>query len=363
MNKKKLIAAMASVAVVATLFAGCASKSNDNKSATDNSSSAKKVMVGLSTDEGGLNDKSFNQAADTGLKKAASELNFTYKAVESKSKDDYESNLDALVSEGSNLVVGVGFQMSDAVTNAAKKHKDTNFAIVDSAVDASNVRSILFKEQDGSFLMGIIAGKMAGTGKVGFVGGKDQELIQKFEAGFAAGVKAVNPTAAEDLIGRKTVQYVDSFTDAAKGKEAAKNLINAGCTVIYHAAGGAGEGMFQAVQEANKNGKKVWAIGVDMDQAVTLPQYADIILSSMIKKVDFATYQAGKDIVNNSFKGGTVELGLKEGGIDIAGTSSKNTPKDVLDLVAKYQAAVKDGKIVVPTKPADVKNFTPAAVQ
>ncbi|GKU27169.1 BMP family lipoprotein [Clostridium folliculivorans] len=362
MNKKKLMAAVASVAVVATLFAGCASKSND-KTTTDNKTSDKKVMVGLSTDEGGLNDKSFNQAADTGIKKAKDEFKFDYKAVESKSKDDYESNLDALVSEKANLVVGVGFQMSDAVKNAASKHTDVNFAIVDSAVDAANVRSILFKEQDGSFLMGVIAGKMAGTGKVGFIGGKDMELIQKFEAGFAAGVKAVNPTAAEDLIGRKTVQYVDSFTDAAKGKEAAKNLINAGCTVIYHAAGGAGEGMFQAVQEANKNGKKVWAIGVDMDQAVTLPQYADVILSSMIKKVDFATYQAAKDIVNGTFKAGTVELGLKEGGIDIAGTSSKNTPKDVLDLVAKYQAAVKDGKITVPTKPADVKAFAPAAVQ
>jgi basic membrane protein A len=370
MSKKRLVALFATVAVAATLFAGCAKteapKTDTNKPAAGDKA---KVKIGLSTDEGGLNDKSFNQAADTGIKKAQSEFGVEYKAIESKVKEDYETNLDALVGNGSNLVFGVGFQMETAMENVAKKYADKNFAIIDSVASEDpnakepkqlkNVHSYLFKSEEGSFLMGVIAGKMTKTNKVGFIGGKDFELINTFEAGFAAGVKAVNPAAAENLINRKSVKFADSFGDSAKGKELAKALINDGCDVIYHAAGGVGEGMFQAIKEAKDGGKNVWGIGVDMDQATTLPQYANYILSSMLKRVDTATYEATKAVVNGTFKGGEIQsLGIKEDGVGIAPSSSKNTPKDVLDLVTKYQDAIKAGKITVPSKPADVKNFT-----
>lgn len=373
MSKKRLVALFATVAVAATLFAGCskteAPKTDTNKPSTTKSS----VKIGLSTDEGGLNDKSFNQAADTGIKKAQTEFGFDYKPIESKVKEDYENNLDALVGNGSNLVVGVGFQMETAIENIAKKYPDKNFALIDSGAfedptakepkQLKNVHSYLFKSEEGSFLMGVIAGKMTKTNKIGFIGGKDFALINSFEAGFAAGVKAVNPTAAADLMSRKTVKYADSFGDSAKGKELAKALINDGCDVIYHAAGGVGEGMFQAIKEAKDGGKNVWGIGVDMDQAATLPQYANYILSSCIKRVDTATYEASKAIVNNTFKGGEIQsLGLKEDGVGIAPSSSKNVPKDVLDLVTKYQDAIKAGKITVPSKNEDVKNFTAPTV-
>lgn len=370
MSKKRLVALFATVAVAATLFAGCAKteapKTDANKPAAGDKA---KVKIGLSTDEGGINDKSFNQAADAGIKKAQSEFGVEYKPIESKVKEDYETNLDALVGNGSNLVFGVGFQMETAMENVAKKYADKNFALIDSGAfedpnakepkQLKNVHSYLFKSEEGSFLMGVIAGKTTKTNKVGFIGGKDFELINNFEAGYVAGVKAVNPAAAENLMNRKTVKYADSFGDSAKGKELAKALINDGCDVIYHAAGGVGEGMFQAIKEAKDGGKNVWGIGVDMDQAVTLPQYANYILSSMIKRVDTATYEATKAVVNGTFKGGEIQkLGLKEDGVGIAGTSSKNTAKDVLDLVTKYQDAIKAGKITVPAKPADVKNFT-----
>jgi Uncharacterized ABC-type transport system, periplasmic component/surface lipoprotein len=357
MNKKRVIAIISAIAVVAALFVGCAKKT-DNSSSSGETKTGTKIKVGLSTDEGGLNDKSFNQAADTGIKKAVTDFGVDYKAVESKTKDDYEPNLNALISNGDQLVFGVGFQMGDALKDAAEKNTKVDFAIIDSVVSEPNVVSYNFKANESSFLEGVIAGKMTKSNKVGFIGGKDMELINAFEVGYTAGVKSVNPSAEVKIV------YVDSFNDAAKGKESAKNLMDAGCDVIYHAAGGVGEGMFQAIKDAKTAGKAVWGIGVDMDQAVTLPQYADIILSSAVKRVDKATYDATKNVVNGTFKGNTnVVLGLKEGGVDISDTTSKNTPKDVLDLVAKYKQAIIDGKVKVPATKDEGKSFTPTAIQ
>jgi len=371
MNKKKLVAVLTTITIVGTLLAGCAStkSSTESTGSTDTkATSEKKIKVGLSTDQGGLNDKSFNQAADAGIKKAQSELAFDYKPIESKTKDDYQPNLEALVSNGSDIVFGIGFQMETAMEEIAKKYTDKKFAIIDSLasvdpkanppVQISNVESILFKEHEGSFLVGVVAGKMTKKHKIGFIGGIDFELIQKFETGFAAGVKSVDPAAAEGLINRKTVKYAGSFTDTNLGYEAAKALINDGCDVIYHAAGGVGEGMFKAVKEATDAGNKVWAIGVDMDQSLTVPEYKSVILTSMIKRVDIATYDVAKDVSKNTFKGGKiVELGLKEDGVGIAATSSKNVPKDVLDLVQKYSDAIKSGKLVIPAKKGEAAGF------
>ncbi|WML34850.1 BMP family ABC transporter substrate-binding protein [Clostridium sp. OS1-26] len=364
MKKKKIITILATMAIATSLFAGCGSKQNTTQ---QSGQAGKSVKIGLSTDEGGLNDKSFNQAADTGIKNAVKEFGVDYKPVESAKKEDYESNLDALVNAGSNLTFGIGFQMEQAMKNVAGKYKDKNFAIIDTVVDAPNVESITFKEHEGSFLMGVIAGKMTKTNKIGFIGGKDFAAINKFEAGFAAGVKAVNPEAAKGLISSDgkspgtMVKYADSFGDTNKGYELAKSLYGAGCDVIYHAAGGVGIGMFKATKEIKDSGKEVWAIGVDMDQAVTVPEYESVILSSMIKKVDVATYSAVKEVVNGKFQGGKhIEYGLKEDGVGIAPTSNKNTPKDVLDLVKKYTDAIKAGKIEVPsTRDAATKFVVP----
>jgi basic membrane protein A len=378
MNKKRIVAVMAATVVMATLFAGCA-KSSENNTATQTPQATaqpgkKTFKVGLSTDQGGLNDKSFNQAADAGINKAKAEFGIQYKAIESKQKEDYEPNLDALVNDGNDLVFGVGFQMETAVENIAKKYPDKKFAIIDSvAVDnpndanakqLANVQSIMFKENEGSFLVGIIAGKSTKSHKIGFIGGIDGELIQRFETGFAAGVKAVDPDAAKGLIDRTTVKYAGSFDDVNKGYELAKSLINDGCDVIYHAAGGVGIGMFKAVKEANDAGKKVWAIGVDQDQAATVPEYAKYILTSCLKRVDSGTYNATKDLVNGQFKGGTqLVLGLKEDGVGIAPSSNVNVPADVLTLEKKYEDAVKSGKITVPGKKGEAKDFTAPAVQ
>lgn len=367
MKMKRLVAVLTSAILTAGVLAGCgssATKENEGGAAAGEGKKSE-IMIGLATDEGGLNDKSFNQSADEGVKKAVEEFGVEYKPIESKKKEDYEPNLQALVDAGADLTFAIGFQLDKATESAATNNPESKFAIIDAVVDAPNVTSITFKEEEGSFLMGVIAGKMTKSNQVGFIGGKDFDTIQKFESGFVAGVKAVNPEAGKLLESPdgqkagKNVKYADSFDDTNKGYELAKSLYNSGCDVIYHAAGGVGIGMFKAAKELKDAGKEVWAIGVDKDQAAEpdLKEYADVILSSMIKRVDVGTYDAIKELVNNEFKAGHKVLGAKEGGIGIAETTEKNTPKDVIDLAKEYEQKMINGEMTAPATRAEAKEF------
>ncbi|AKA70956.1 BMP family lipoprotein [Clostridium scatologenes] len=357
MNKKKLTALCVSAIMAVSLFAGCGSSQQQGGSG---SSTAKTVKVGLVTDEGGLNDKSFNESADKGIKKAKDELkNIDYKAIESKKKDEYQPNLQALVDNKSDIIFGIGYQMADQVTDMAKKYPDKKFAIIDQEIKAKNVVSLTFKEEEGSFLVGLIAGKTTKSNKIGFIGGKDFELINKFAAGYMAGAKTVNPNVQFDI------RYANDYANPTKGEELATSMYNGGCDVIYHAAGGTGLGLFKATKNMTKPDKKLWAIGVDQDQAVGIvdsqkkPLYEDVILTSMMKRVDTATYDTISSLAKDSkFAGGTTKVyGLKENGVDIAPSSNKNVPKDILDLVAKYKTAIIDGKIKVPTTKDEAAKF------
>ncbi|KRQ88030.1 Membrane lipoprotein TmpC precursor [Caloramator mitchellensis] len=337
---KRLIALVATLALTAGLFAGCAKK-EEQKPAEQ----TPQVKIGLATDEGGKGDKSFNDAAIAGLEKIKAEYGIEPQIIESKTADDYEPNLTTLAADN-DLVFGVGFKMADAIKAVAENTPDKKFAIIDSVVDLPNVASFTFKEEEGSFLMGIIAGKMTKTNTVGFLGGIKFELIEKFEAGFRAGVKAVNPNA------KVLVQYANSFSDVALGYEISKKMYNDGADVIYHAAGGVGIGLFNAAKEMKK-----WAIGVDSDQAVLIPDKADVILASMIKRVDTATYTASKAVIDGTYKPGLTVLGLKEDGVGISQTINPAVPQEVIDLANKYKQAIIDGKFTVPTKPAEVDAF------
>lgn len=338
---KRLIALVATLTLVAGLFAGCAKR----EAQQPQEQNKPQIKIGLSTDEGGKGDKSFNDAAIAGLEKIKEEYGIDPQIIESKSADDYEPNLTTLAADN-DLIFGVGFKMADAIKAVAENNPDKKFAIIDSVVDLPNVASYVFKEEEGSFLMGVIAGKMTKTNIVGFLGGSKFELIEKFEAGFRAGVKAVNPNA------KVLVQYANSFSDVALGYEIAKKMYNDGADVIYHAAGGVGIGLFNAAKEMKK-----WAIGVDSDQAVLIPDKADVILASMIKRVDTATYTASKAAIEGTFKPGVVVLGLKEDGVGISPTINPAVPQEVIDLANKYKQAIIDGKFTVPTKPAEVDSF------
>ena len=363
MKMKKITALIISVVMATGILVGCGGSNNGNMESNNGTTEMSNISIGLSTDEGGINDKSFNQSANEGVKKAEAEFGIRYIAIEAQKKEDYEPNLQALVDDGCNLTFAVGYQLADAVAKVAQNNPETNFCIIDSVVEADNVESITFKEEEGSFLVGLIAGLMTKTNRVGFIGGKDQDTIVKFEAGFAAGVAAVNPEAAKGLISAdgktpgSTVKYADSFSDTNKGYELAKSLYESGCDIIYHAAGGVGIGMLQATREFKDQGKEVWGIGVDMDQAVSLPEYADVILTSMVKRVDNATYDAVKSQVDGTFKAGMKVIGIAEEGVGVADSTSVNTPEEVLVKVQDFEGKIKNGEIVVPPTRAEVVDF------
>lgn len=361
---KKILSIILCFTILATLFTGCAKSSGGKAPAAGGT-----LKVALAADTGGINDKSINEDTHAGMKRAAKDFGVTYKVIEARRQDDYESNLEALVSDGNKLIIGIGGNMANTLEKVAKRHPDVNFAILDTAVKADNVRSLVFKEQEGSFLVGVVAGLMTKTNKVGFIGGMDIDVISRFESGFAAGVMSVNPEAGAGLIGAngasgKMVKFADSFSDSNKGYELAKSLYASGCDVIYHAAGPVGIGLFKAAKDVSSaTGHKVWAIGVDQDQAAALPEYADYILTSMVKRAGNAAYQTVKLQKEGKFKGGVISLGLAEDGMALAQTTDKNTPKDVIEVAKKAADMIKSGQIKVPATRAELATFKPVKLK
>lgn len=367
---KKIVSLLLAVALVGGLFAGCAKKAEPAKDSTptptaEQKKETPKIKIGLATDEGGKGDKSFNDSAIAGVERIEKEFAIKPVILESKQNDQYEPNLKNL-SNTTDLVFAVGFKMADATKKVAEANPDKKFAIIDSEVKLPNVSSILFREEQGSFLMGVIAAKTSKSGKIGFIGGIDMPLIQKFEAGFVAGVKSINPAAAADLESRKNVKYAGNFSDSAKGYELAKSLYSTGIDVIYHVSGAVGLGLFKAAAEMKK-----FAIGVDADQALAVvdtktkqPLYKDVILVSMMKRVDLGTYNTSVDTINGKFQGGkTIIMGLKENGVGLSETINPAVTKDTLDLVEKYKQAIIAGTLVVPTNAAEGKAFKPVEVK
>jgi len=297
------------------------------------------------TDVGGVNDKSFNQSAWEGLKTLETETGASVKYQESKEATNYLTNLNKFVREDYNLTWGIGFLLGDAVKDAASKNPDAHLAIIDSVVEAPNVASITFAENEGSFLVGVVAGLMTKSNKIGFVGGIDIPVIKRFELGFVAGVAAVNPDAKVEI------NYTGAFDKADLGKAAAASLYNAGADIIFHAAGGTGNGVFNEAKERNKSAaadKKVWVIGVDKDQSLEFGD--DVTLTSMLKRVDKAVYSVSRDMIEGKFPAGQVTtLGLKDDAVGLPETSKTNVPQDVLDKVEEYKQKIVSGEITVPT--------------
>lgn len=325
-------------------IAGCG-KTETSSTQTKKEPVKQKIKVGMATDAGGINDESFNASAYKGLLRAQNELGVDIKVLESKQEADYDTNMAALVHN--DLTWGIGTAMSKTVEKEAKESPDRKFGIVDFAytkdgknVTPSNVVCVTFKEEEGSFLMGVIAAKMTKTNKVGFLGGEETDFTKRYEYGFRSGVAAVNPKI-EVLSG-----YTASFTDSSKGKILANSMYNQGTDVIYHAAKGAAKGLFDAAQENSKDGKKVWVIGSDSDQYRLAPANT---LSSMIKSVNNAVFDICKRLTKGDWKGGkVVSYGLKEGGIDIAPSTNKNTPQAVIDVVNSFKQKIVKGEIKVP---------------
>ena len=309
------------------------------------------VNIGIVLDVGGLGDKSFNDGAYRGAERAEKELGAHIRLIEPGDGSDREAGLRLLAAEHMDLVIGVGFIFTDDITQLAKEYPNTHFADVDYSLSTDkngnalppppNVAALKFKEEEGSFLVGAIAALVGHSKKIGFVGGMDVPLIQKFEAGYKAGVKAV--CADCDVI----VQYAgvtpEAFRNPGKGKELGLSQYQQGVNVIYHASGSTGLGVFEAARQTGK-----YAIGVDADQYGEAPGR---IVTSMVKGIDVAVYEMVKRVKDGTFKGGIYTFGLAQNGVGYVYDEHNRAliPDDVRSRVEQLKADIIAGKIHVPS--------------
>lgn len=301
--------------------------------------------VGMVTDLGSINDKSFNQSAWEGLQQLEEDYGYDVNYLEPQSDAEVEPSLLQFVNADTDLTWATAATLEDAVLSIAQSNPDTKLGIVDSALEGQdNVVSISFKENEGAFLAGVVAASMTDTDKIGFVGGMEIPVIQRFHAGFEAGAKEVNPDI--EIL----VNYAGVFNRVDMGKSIANTMYNDGADIIFHAAGGTGNGIFNEAQERFDNGQQVWVIGVDMDQSLEFGD--DITLTSMMKNVNQAVYDVSLRAAEGDYPGGQViSLGLEEGAVGLADTSETNVSKEVLDLVENYKEQIIAGEIEVPTQP------------
>jgi len=316
------------------------------------------ATVGMVYALGGLDDRSFNDAANRGIQRARLDDGVEYTNHEPNSVAgfaDVQAELAGSTSPSYDLICCIGFLQAEGLTEVAPEYTDQQFMIVDSVVDADNVASYVFREHEGSFQAGNLAGLLTtrdvdlGAGAtnleettVGFISGLDQPLIHKFEAGFRAGVEHAN--ADVDVL----TEYLGNFDDVQGARDIAAGMYDDGADIVYHAAGGAGVGIFQAAQAYGR-----YAIGVDSDQSRSNPRYADVVLASMVKRVNVAVYDAATaTVADNLPVGEVVSLGLDSDGVGVVyGTSLEPAiPDDVREALSTSREQIAAGDIVVPTE-------------
>ncbi|MGB2993699.1 MAG: BMP family protein [Paenisporosarcina sp.] len=350
MTKRKFGLALSMVLAASTILGACGADKEETKTGNGGDAEKNDFSVAMVTDIGGVDDKSFNQSAwkglqdfgaDNGLEKGDGGIDY----LQSKSDADYNTNLNKLVRRDFDLVFGIGFLMEKSVNDIAAQQKEAQLAIIDAVVDQPNVASVLFKEQEGAYLAGVAAALMTKSKKIGFVGGMEIPVIERFEAGFLEGVKAVDPNIKVD------VQYTGAFDKAELGKTTANRMYSSGVDIIFHAAGGTGNGVFAEAKELKtKNPDSyVWVIGVDSDQYEEGAVGEDnVTLTSMLKRVDVAVQNLSKLAMDGKFPGGeTTVYGLAEEGVALA-DSRGAIPEDVLAQIDEFAKKIADGDVVVP---------------
>lgn len=281
---KKVLLLTLVVMVFSLTLVGCGAAGQDEDT----------LRVGIVYSTGGLGDKSFNDSAHRGLQQAQEELGISFEYIEPRDSAEDADALRSFAEDGFDLVIAVGFQMAESLEAVAGEYPHINFAIIDSVVEMDNVSSLVFAEHQGSFLAGALAALVSETGTIGFIGGVDFALINRFEGGFIAGAEYINP----DI--NVLSQYAGSFGDPGTGKEIAFSQIDRGADVIYHASGGTGAGLFEAALE-----RDIYAIGVDSNQNWQQPGY---VIASMLKRVDVAVFETVKALQEGTFEGGTLQV-------------------------------------------------------
>ncbi|MDQ4039612.1 MAG: BMP family ABC transporter substrate-binding protein [Actinomycetota bacterium] len=346
--------ALAAVLAGALVLAGCGGDDGGDSGGGGGgggggTDAASEVNVGLAYDVGGRGDQSFNDSAATGADQAADEFGINIDEAEASDGEDdaaREERLRLFAENGNNPVIAVGFVYATSLAVVAEEFPDTQFALIDSAdATGDNITNLLFAEEQGSFLVGVVAALKSQAKNVGFVGGVQVPLIEKFQAGFAAGVAAVDPAIQVQVAYLTQPPDFSGFGDPAKGKTAAEGMYQNGADIVYQAAGGSGGGVFEAASEAG-----AFAIGVDSDQAVTAdPAVAGVIITSMLKNLNVAVYEYLKSFQEGDVQAGPVTFDLANDGVGYSTTGG--AIDDIVEQVDGFKQQIIDGEITVPTTP------------
>lgn len=343
-------ARFAAVAMAAALtLSACGSDEGTDEGTDSGDAPTSDIKVGMAYDVGGRGDQSFNDSAAAGLDQAIDE--FGMESQESEAEDGEaesarEERLRTFADAGYDPIIAVGFAYAASIGKVAEEYPDVHFAIIDdSSVEADNVASLVFAEEQGSFLVGAAAALKTETDQIGFVGGVETPLIQKFEAGYVAGAESVNPDIEVDVTYLTQVPDFSGFADPAKGKTAAQGMFDNGADIVYHAAGGSGGGVFEAASESGN-----WAIGVDSDQYNTAdPSVQESILTSMLKNVNVAVYEYLSQVNDGDFPSGVTTYDLEVDGVGYS--TSGGFVDDIVDQLDELKQQIIDGEISVPTAP------------
>ncbi|MFJ8063762.1 BMP family protein [Psychrobacillus sp. NPDC096426] len=350
MTKRKFGLGLSLVLAAGTILGACGTKDNEKATTgSEGTTESADFSIAMITDVGGVDDKSFNQSAWEGIQAWGAEHGLEkgdggFDYLQSAGDADYVTNLNNLVRRDFDIVYGIGFLLEEPIGTIADQKPDNKFVILDGVADKPNVVSVLFKEQEVAYLAGVAAALMSETKQIGFVGGMEIPVIERFEAGFVEGVKAVDPSIKVD------VQYTGKFDDAALGKTTANRMYSSGVDIIAHAAGGTGNGVFAEAKERKTKdpNANVWVIGVDSDQYEEgAVGDSNVTLTSMLKKVGIAVQDVANDAMAGNFPGGTtVTYGLAEEGVGLA-DSRGVIPQDILDQIQEYSDKVASGEIIV----------------
>jgi basic membrane protein A len=333
MSRNNLLLIVGVIVVAAVIIFNLDMQVEDKKEAV----SFKPAVV---FDMGGKFDKSFNEGVWNGVKKFTEETGIEVMEFEVTNETQREQAMRRMVDKGATVVLGVGFAQADAISKVAADNPNVQFSIIDVGwLDAPNLRQYVFKEHEGSYLVGIAAAKATKTGKVGFVGGQDIGLISKFACGYVGGVKSVLPNA--EIYENMTGSTPSAWNDPARGAELTRSQIDRGADVVYHAAGGTGVGVIQAAADAGK-----LAIGVDSNQNGLAP---GSVLTSMLKRVDVAAYETFMDAKNGKFTSGVKALGIAEGGVDWALDENNESliTADIKSALEAAREAILSGSVTV----------------
>lgn len=344
-----------------TVLAGCGGPQGSGAPGATPSAGGP-LKLGMVTDTGGIGDQSFNMMAWRGLERAKQELQADITLAESSQVSDYTPNLQRLAERGCKVVFAVGFALEKAVAEVAPRYPGTHFILIDAkGPKLENVAGLVFREEEGAYLVGALAGGMSRSGKLGFVGGMEIPLIKRFEAGYRAGARTLRPATTVEA------KYTNNWVDVARGKELALSLFGEGADVVFHASGACGRGVIEAAKE---KGEGFWAIGVDADQdhlGTADPEHPappSRVLTSMLKRVDNAVFAICQESVTGTFTAGPRVFGVREDGVGLSPmTYTKDVvPGELLAQVERLRASIAEGRLKPPRTMEELETWKAPSV-